>query len=383
MFKKRKLICLGNPNDINVASGTPYYILKYGRELGLISDPIELDLPKNKLRKYFWNVKQYLKNGKYGGYQYSEKFLNDFQIKFTEKAKKTSEKIFILSHHPSIPIYPWKKNLFVDFYIDATNKQIFESYGIGVNIDKRFQSEIILREKNAYEAAGSIFCMCKWAADSVIKDYGINPQKVHFIVGGPNINEDFLKKGIKLTCPKEPTKTNPLIIGFLGKDWARKGGKFTFEVVKHLNSLGIFTILRVMGKRNKDIPNSKLIEHLGYIDKNKDLNKFINEINSWHFSSLFSYSEASPRSNLESLRLGVPILSHNIGGISSTFINNYYGHLFSPFPPINEVSKWIISEIKPYNNYYQKRLALKQISNEITWSKELLKMKDILANAKY
>ena len=104
-----------------------------------------------------------------------------------------------------------------------------------------------------------------------------------------------------------------MIIGFLGKDWDRKGGNFTFEVVKNLNSLGIFTILRVMGKRNKDIPNSKFIEHLGYIDKNKDLNKFINEINSWHFSSLFSYSEASPRSILESLRLGVPILSHNIG----------------------------------------------------------------------
>ena len=61
--------------------------------------------------------------------------------------------------------------------------------------------------------------MCKWAADSVIEDYGINPKKVHLIVGGPNINEDLLKKGTKLTCPKEPTKTNPLTISFIGKDW--------------------------------------------------------------------------------------------------------------------------------------------------------------------
>ena len=69
MFNKRKLLCLGNPNDINVASGTPYYILKYGREFGLISNSIELNLPKNKLRKYIWNAKQLLKTGKYGGYQ--------------------------------------------------------------------------------------------------------------------------------------------------------------------------------------------------------------------------------------------------------------------------------------------------------------------------
>ena len=58
---------------------------------------------------------------------------------------------YLLSHHPSIPIYPWSKNLFVDFYIDAT-KQIFESYGTGETIDKKLQSEIILRERNAYEA---------------------------------------------------------------------------------------------------------------------------------------------------------------------------------------------------------------------------------------
>ena len=378
-FKKRELICLGNPYDINSTSGIPYYILRYGTEIGLISKGTIYEKPKNKIPKYLWNLKQFIKTGKYGGYQYTIKAIKKMEANINNNYSK-SEPYYLLSHHPSIPIYPWSKNLFVDFYIDATNKQIFESYGVGETIDKKFQSEIMLRERNAYEAAGSIFCMCKWAVDSVIKDYGINPQKVHLIVGGPNINEDLLKKEKKLTCPKEPTKTNPLIIGFLGKDWDRKGGKFTFEVVKNLNSLGILTILRVVGKRNKDIPNSKFIEHIGYIDKNKDSNKFICEINSWHFSSLFSYSEASPRSNLESLRLGVPILSHDIGGISSTFINNYYGHLFRPFPPINEVTEWIISEIKPYNNYYQKRLALKEICDQITWTKELLKMKEILAN---
>ena len=56
--------------------------------------------------------------------------------------------------------------------------------------------------KNAYEAAGNIFCMCKWAADSVIKDYGINQEKVHVIVGGPNLDEDILKKETIHFMPK-------------------------------------------------------------------------------------------------------------------------------------------------------------------------------------
>ena len=350
-FKKRRFICLGNPNDINAASGTPFYILNYGLKIGLISQGLNFEFPKNKLPKYFWNFKQFIKTGKYGGYQYTKQFLKNIDD-IIKKDKEKSKKIYILSHHPSIPIYPWSKNLIVDFYIDATNKQIFENYGTGSNIDKSFKSEIIKREKNAYDASGNIFCMCQWAADSVIKDYGIDPEKVHVIVGGPNLDENIIKKETYLSCPKEPHNSDPLILGFLGKDWTRKGGQFTFEVVKYLNNFGIRTILKVIGTSKKDIPDSPFIKNLGYIDKNKNFNKFIKEISSWHFSTLFSYNEASPRSILESLKLGVPILSHNVGGINSTFIRNYYGKLFDPFPTPKEVSDWIISEIRPYSNYY-------------------------------
>ncbi len=376
-FKKRKLICIGNPNDINAASGTPYYILKYGIKIGLISKGINFNLPKNKLPKYLWNLKQFLKTRKYGGYQYTKTFIKKIEVNIKSN-KKQSEPQYILSHHPSIPFYPWSKNYFVDFYIDATNKQIFNNYGSGATIDKKFQEEIIKREKNAYEAAGSIFCMCEWAAESVIKDYGINPAKVHVIVGGPNIDENLIEKVNNFSCPKEPNNSNPLIIGFIGKDWERKGGNFTFELVKNLNRLGIYTILRVIGTRKKDIPKSPLIKNVGYIDKIKDFNKFIKEVSSWHFSTLFSYNEASPRSILESLKLSVPVLSHNIGGISSTFIRNYYGNLFDPFPTTKEVSDWIISEIKPYGNYQIKRNLLKNIGKQINWEIELIKMRSIL-----
>ena len=376
-FNKRQFICIGNPNDINTASGTPFYILKYGIKMGLISKGLNFASPKNKFPKYFWNLKQFIKTGKYGGYQYSKNFLKNFD-KIIKKDLKNTKKKYILSHYPSLPIYPWPKNLIVDFYIDATNKQIFENYGTGSTIDINFKSEILLREKKAYENSNNIFCMCQWAADSLIKDYGINPSKVHVIVGGPNIDESLIKKVSNLSCPKEPNNSNPLIIGFLGKDWVRKGGNFAFEVVKNLNNLGIYTVLRIIGTRKKDIPKSPFIQNVGYIDKNKDFNKFINELSSWHFSTLFSYSEASPRSNLESLKLGVPVLSHNIGGISSTFIRNYYGNLFDPFPTTKEVSDWIISQIKPYENYQIKRNLLKNIGTKINWKNELIKMRSIL-----
>ena len=378
MFNKRKLLCLGNPNDINVASGTPYYILKYGREFGLISNSIELNLPKNKLRKYIWNAKQLLKTGKYGGYQYSESFLKDFQSKFTEKVKKNSEKVYILSHQPFLPLYPWPDNVVVDFYIDATNQQIFNDYGIGAKIDNKYKSKVIHREKKSYKSANKIICMCKWAENSVINDYGIDPNKVYTVVGGPNLEEKNIRENIKQFCPNEPTESNPLVIGFIGKDWERKGGNFSLEIVKELNNMGIFSILKVIGSQKKNIPNDSFIKNIGFIDKNKDFKRFAKEINSMHFSTLFSINEASPRSNLESLRLGVPILCHDIGGISSTFLKDAYGNLFKPFPSSKEVANWIASQINPYIIYYSKRKALQNFSKKINWEKEICKIKKIL-----
>ena len=155
-----------------------------------------------------WNLNQILKTGKYGGYQYSEQFLKKFQRTIFAKNNNLEHKN-ILSHHPSIPIYPWPKNTVVDFYIDATNLQIFNNYGYGSKIDKKFKLKIINREKAAYKAAGKIICMCQWAADSVIKDYGINPKKVHVVIGGPNLEEEIKNNKENSLCQKKPSESSP------------------------------------------------------------------------------------------------------------------------------------------------------------------------------
>jgi hypothetical protein len=66
----------------------------------------------------------------------------------------------------------------VDFYLDATTRQVFNDYGSGGRIAASFQRLVLERERRVYQAAGNVICMSQWAADSVINDYGINPAKV-------------------------------------------------------------------------------------------------------------------------------------------------------------------------------------------------------------
>ena len=141
------------------------------------------------------------------------------------------------------------------------------------------------------------------------------------IPGGANIRKKYLEKyKLHNFIPPQPSNNSPLKIGFLGKDWERKGGPKVLEIVNKLNSNSIPTILRVVGVPQEKLPKSKYIKNLGFINKKENMEKYILEIQSWHFGTLFSKTEAYGLSNRDCLYLGVPIICHDVGGIRSTLI---------------------------------------------------------------
>ena len=77
--------------------------------------------------------------------------------------------------------------------------------------------------------------------------------------------------------------------------------------------------IRVVGPEEKKLPQHSSIKYVGFINKSLDLDNFIEEVKSWHFGTLFSKAEAFGISNRECLLLGVPVICHDVGGISSTF----------------------------------------------------------------
>ena len=107
-------------------------------------------------------------------------------------------------------------------------------------------------------------------------------------------------------------------MGFIGIDWERKGGKFLISLLNLFNEKKVPIKLRVIGPKKNNLPIHPSLEYVGFINKSIDLEKFVKEITSWHFGTLFSNAEAYGISNRECLLLGVPVICHDIGGISST-----------------------------------------------------------------
>ena len=369
---KKYLICCGDSNDINTWSGIPFHFLNAAKELSFDLEGIKLEPEKLSKYKLIWNLKQLLLTGGFSGFQYSDFFLSNLQ----KQAKiKNKEKVLIISNYPFLPDLTNSKNLNVVFYLDATTKQIFEEYKLNKFISKKYKEKILRKEKLSYEYSHLIFAMSSWARESLIRDYDIKPEKIKVLPCGANIQNKYLKDNT-MVLPKPPSSIEPLKIGFCGKDWDRKGGPTALKIVDHLNKNSIPAVLRVIGVSNNLLPDNKYIQNLGFIDKANNMDKFINEIKSWHFGTLFSKSEAFGISNRECFLLGVPVICFDVGGIRSTFPVDScnYGRIFQLNEKIEVMANWISNTLTDYSSYIQIRKNIYEISQEFKWDTTVTKL---------
>lgn len=372
---KLLLACVGDANEISTFSNIPFHMLKAGIKNNLFNNNSGLALKPEKLkyRKIFWNFTRYLKGYKHGGFQYSEvfsrKLMNQVNIPYGSS---------ILSIQPIIPYWPWPNHWSVYLYVDVSIRQNFEHYGLGKKLSNKIQNLALLQEKNACLNAKKIICMTNWCAKSLIKEHDINPNKIKVVLPGANLDETKLDLPISNNFPRKPTKDNPLRIGFLGKDWIRKGGPFLVEIAKELNNNDMPVVIRVIGPDKNKVPKSSFIDYLGKIDKTKNLYKFVNELKSWHFGTLFSKAEGLGISNFECMILGVPVLANRIGGIPEAFPYPECGKLFESYSLPEDVAEWIKKYISDYSNYLDNRKRLSYHWREFTWTNSIKKISDIL-----
>lgn len=371
----RYLLCNGDANSHLTHGGLPFFLLKKGKEQDLIDKGITLRYQDTKTLKYIWNFIQFLKYGKPGGWQFSQLYAQEIfkQIKIPK-----NKKVNILSIYPLLPSYPWPENWEIDFYIDATTLQILKHYPVSNMISDSYQKKIINQEKINYINSKRVICRSHWAAESLLKDYKIEKNKIFVVPGGANIDINLVNSFDLLKIPPEISKKNPIKLGFIGKDWKRKGGDFLLKLADIFISKSIPFELRVIGPRKKDLPKHQSLRYLGFLDKNLNLNNFVDELRTWHFGTLFSEAEAFGISNRECMLLGVPIICHDIGGISSTLPKSDYGMIFKPNPAPLIVYKWVMDILCPYDNYIELRKKLFRKRKEFSWENSIASLKGIL-----
>ena len=372
MNKNLKIITLvGDPNQINTWSNTPYFFLKAAQKQNFLDYGLPLKPEKMLWLRILWNLFLWIQSREKGGFQYSQLFLK----RLFAQAKINTELVEFISHFPLLPPTPWSNKWQVNYYIDATLKQNFDDYGLSAIVASKIRNIALKTERKNYLQAQRIICMSRAAAKSIIEDYQISATKVYVIPGGANLDEDYLSQ-ITNSIETESGLFNPLRLGFIGKDWQRKGLVFLLEIAEVLASRNIPVEVIVIGPQPHQLPKHRLLKSMGFIDKFQDMQKFMQIVRSCHFGCLFSSAEAFGISNLEFLRLGVPVIANRIGGIPDTLPKGL-GFLFDPHSSPELVADLLESFVNNSSSYQELRQRVIARAEEFSWQNTVRKFIEV------
>lgn len=302
----RALVANGDVNRVSTWSGIPYFFLQAGLKNGLFAGGVSVNPAKHRARRLLWNATRPLLINRPGGFQYSLDYLAPLWEARTEPTG-TSEYV---SH---FPLLPPRSGMPTTYYLDATLHQNFEDYGFGAVVGRKIRDEALAREREALHAARFVVGMSRWCAEDVKTFYGVPEERVRVILPGANI-DDALVPAPALW----DGKLNPLRLGFIGKEWERKGGPVLLDVATRLERTGHPVEVVVIGPDAATLPAHPSLRPMGFINKATELSRFVDVVRTFHFGCLLSRVEALGISTLECLRLGIPVIGADVGGIPDT-----------------------------------------------------------------
>lgn len=353
---------VGAVEDINCWSSTPYFFFNQGREAGLFTDPWNLELDQFKFPRKIWNIFNLLRLNKPGGYQYSSDFLDKAEASIP--AHFFSKTIISFNQ-----LFPRAETVNraggkIIYYIDMTLVDLFSDLSYGVSVGANMRQIAVHQERTNYNLAHRVITMGSWPLKTLKDEYNLPSSKLLSILPGANIQ---LKSN--WTFPNlslDPGINRELVLGFVGKDWERKGLQTLMFVKRELQARGFRVKLKIIGNCKAEWQNEAGVEFLGFIDKILNTERFIAEISSCDIGCLFSKGEALGISILEFLAVGVPVAGFYHQGMIDTLIPEASMQF-----ELNAAIESIADRFQLFITDTNYQLSLKQsarnISSTVTW----------------
>lgn len=352
----RALVGIGDVNDIGLWGGHPHFFLQAGRRNGLFAAGVVIHRERLRARRLLWNALRPLILERPRGFQYSR----SYRYRAWAQRSEPSDIGEYVSHFPLLPPADVVQEP-VTYYLDATLHQNFEE--MARRVPRRVQIEALACEREAYLASRFVVCWSRWCADDVRSFYGIPPDKVVIIPPGAGLDEDVVPDPL----PWDGSFA-PLRLGIIGSDWKRKGGSLLLDVATALQSRGQPVEVIAIGPPPASLPDHPALRPVGFIDKSRECHRFVDLVRSFHFGCLLSSDEPFGVSNLECIRLGVPVIGTTVGGIPET-VPPGAGLLFSPEQAGDEIAHVLETVLDSPDAYARMRQAARDAAASQTWDR--------------
>ena len=313
------LAAVGDANEPRTWSGIPYHIIRSAQRSSFQVEGLAFDLNEARSvpRRLVWAMSRLLALRLPRGFQHSEHFLQAMWATIEEPVRGTAI-VNCSQMYPSGLVDLGRHRLF--FYLDQTLHQLYYYYRHADRVAADIRRRSIAEERRQYELSTAVIMQSQWAANDVTQRYRICPSKVHVVLPGANLDSDAVRVWERNQSFRIPADhlSRPFVLGFVGKEWARKGLDRLIKAVWILHSQHKNVQLRVIGCEKKRLPRElqdcPAVTWLGFVDKQKDPLRFIELMGEFDLGCLLSDREAGGISLLEFARLGIPTLAPQTGG---------------------------------------------------------------------
>lgn len=167
-----------------------------------------------------------------------------------------------------------------------------------------------------FRAAAALLAWSDWVRDSMVNDYGVNPEKIRVIPPGLDV-------ALWQPDPSQRRNDGKVRILFTSGDFYRKGGDILLrwlEWTKHRKHVEIHMILK-----QADVPDAPgVIKHFGMTANSSDL---IRLAQGCDLFALPTRADCSPWAIIEAQAVGLPGVSTRVGAIHDLLLEQQTGFL--------------------------------------------------------
>ncbi len=313
-MSNRSVAAVGDVRNPSTWSGIPFHFWQAASTAGFASLTWQLDLAKFGWRRLAWNGRQVIRGNGAGGYQYSDDFL-DHAEKQIPRSLFASEVITFNQHFPRAQSIQAAGGM-INHYIDAPFVALASGRGLDLRLPAGVVSDACEKERVNLAASRRVITMARWAAEVVVAECGIPAKKVATILPGANLS---LPSDWSFPKPTgRPGVERDFVLGFVGKEWRRKGLPLIVEVRDLLVRRGYKVSVSAAGNAPEEMIKREGVRFAGFIDKQTDRAKFLHFLSACDLGCLFSSEEALGISTLEFLRAGVPVAGFAMEGPADT-----------------------------------------------------------------
>jgi glycosyltransferase involved in cell wall biosynthesis len=320
--------------DIRVFSGSTYHLARQGVEDGLLTGMINLHPRGIRDWRIFARAGLWMLRGgihKRRGFKFTDAYLDSVWKRALPTLQGSTVinnfQLFgphFLESYRGFGIEPY-------FYIDGTLGENFAGYRAYelAQIDETVIRQALAAERDGYVNCRKVIVMSRRTAAYMVQRYDLPRDKIHIVPPGANIPERVLDGLDNQPRGWHRLAKRALTVGFIGLYPERKGLPTIADAVRLLRNAGYDARLHIIGKCPIEISQRDGVTHHGVIDKSIHMGRFLEVIRNIDIGCMLSRAELTGIALLEFLRMGIPVIATDVGGIPD-IVELGAGQLVSP-----------------------------------------------------